>query len=563
MPREDGLVSDSPGVHRTLTQLWSINMSSVRSAALPLPPPALPPPALPQSATAGVASMASSIDSRQPIDFLCDPDTGAEEAEVDARENSPDVARRVQSSGERGRARGRGGSTQRAPGRTPASGVGRVKATSKPRRTTPKTKTRKRKSSGAPAPDEIDIDNTKDEQESEDVETRQDQGFIDNSSQDEEQGVHTACDNMRLDTEDAATGRPARDEPEFPSEKEKTRSERRALTALPVRGMAEAVRKVADYCYRAPYGLPTPNSLVTPYWNQQGHELMNSQLVSGAFGSEQHCTWCNDKRGQSDFAAPFFAPWDETILLRALATDIADTLLNPLACCTNSTAKLLHTIKTSHKQTELDLINGKFIQHAFVGLQHTSRELSLAMHSCPFGSIQGKANVVLWNIRHNNEVSNTSQDILNLIELIRCAQRALVCSAVCRASALLTPAFAQRGPAGDTRRRAVDEHLHAVHRALRQRQARHASRAERGTDGARVQPPQGLRAQSHPHGGRHGRESLQAFVAVSNEGRRVSRGRQNAVLTTGRLAVPQQRPERAWRAGAQRAAASCDRARAR
>jgi hypothetical protein len=107
--------------------------------------------------------------------------------------------------------------------------------------------------------------NTDDEQKSDDVETRQDQGFFDNLSQEEEQGVHASCDNMRLDTEDAATERPARDEPEFLSEKKKTRSERRALTALPERGMAEAVRKVADYFYKAPYGLPTPNRLVTPY----------------------------------------------------------------------------------------------------------------------------------------------------------------------------------------------------------------------------------------------------------------------------------------------------------
>jgi hypothetical protein len=313
--------------------------------------------------------------------------------------------------------------------------------TSKPRRTTSKTKTKKRKSSGDPSPDEIDIDNTEDEQESDDVETCQDQGFINNSSQDEQQGVHAACDNMRLDTEDAATGRPARDEPEFPSEKKKTRSERRALTALPERGMTESVRKVADYCYKAPHGLPTPNRLVTLYWNQQGHELMNNQLVSGAFGSEQHRTWCNDKRWQVEFASRFLAPWDETFPLRAVTTDIADTLLNPRVCCTNSTAKLLYTIKTSHKQTELDLINCKFIQRAFVGLQQTSSELSLAMHIGPFSCIQGKADVVLWNVRHCDEVSNTSQDILNLIKLIRCAprDRGLTVTSCGRASARRTP----------------------------------------------------------------------------------------------------------------------------
>jgi hypothetical protein len=165
---------------------------------------------------------------------------------------------------------------------------------------------------------------------------------------------------------------------------------------------------------------------VTPYWKQQGHELVNNQLVSGAFGSDQHRTWCNDKRGQSDFASCFFAPWNENIALRAVSTDIADTVIDPLACCTNLTAKLLHAIKISHKQTELDLINGKFMQHVFVGLQQTSRELAMAMHSGPFGGMQGKADVVLWNLRYKDEVSNTSQDILNLIELIRCTPRGLL-----------------------------------------------------------------------------------------------------------------------------------------
>jgi hypothetical protein len=84
-------------------------------------------------------------------------------------------------------------------------------------------------------------------------------------------------------------------------------------------------------------------------------------------------------------------------------------------------------LATAHKQTELDLINGKFIQNVFMCLQKTSRELALAMHSGPFGGIQGKADVVLWNMRHGDEVSNTSQDILNLVELIRyCAPCASV-----------------------------------------------------------------------------------------------------------------------------------------
>lgn len=183
--------------------------------------------------------------------------------------------------------------------------------------------------------------------------------------------------------------------------------------------MAEADRKVSEYYHKAPYGLPTPNRLVTPYWNQQGHERLNSQLVSGAFGSDMQRVWCNDRLGHAEFATRFFAPWEEDVPLRAVSTDIAGTPLDARACSTNSTAKILHAIKTTHKQTELDLINGKFIQNVFVGLQKTSRELALAMHSGPFGGIQGKADVVLWNVRHGDEVSNTSEDILNLVELIR------------------------------------------------------------------------------------------------------------------------------------------------
>ncbi|NBX17962.1 MAG: hypothetical protein EBR09_11410, partial [Proteobacteria bacterium] len=276
------------------------------------------------------------------------------------------------------------------------------------------------KRKGAP-PAEEDIENTDNESESEDEETAEDRLFIDNSSQEEECGLHVACDRER-DSRHEEDWRervpPAGEDTEQWSDRKRTRSERRALLPLLERGMAEADRKVCEYYHKAPYGLPTPNRLVTPYWLQQGHERQNNQLVNGAFGSDQQRAWCNDRGGHVEFAARFFAPWKEDIPLRAVSTDIADTVVDPLACSSNSTAKILHAIKTTHKQTELDLINGKFIQNVFVGLQHTSRELALAMHSGPFGGIQGKADVVLWNMRHGDEVSNTSEDILNLVELI-------------------------------------------------------------------------------------------------------------------------------------------------
>ena len=72
-----------------------------------------------------------------------------------------------------------------------------------------------------------------------------------------------------------------------------------------------------------------------------------------------------------------------------------------------------------------------------MGLQKTSRELALAMHSGPFGGIQGKADVVLWNIRHGDEVSNTSEDILNLVELIRCARLRAFARVFCVARRIL------------------------------------------------------------------------------------------------------------------------------
>ena len=378
MRRQDAL-GESPGTgaQRTITDLWSINMSSVRNAALQLPPP-----------SSGRAAV--SPDARQSIEFLCEPPAATGSGEARGRGGRAAQDDRVR----------KGGQKRRAPAVAGSKGK-------------PKQRQLQTKHTEA----EIDLDNSDGQAESEDIETAEDRGFIDPSSQDEHTGEHAAFDNSR---QSEHTQRLAREEPEIQSEKKKTRSERRVLTALPERGMAEADRQVADYCYKAPYALPTPNRLVTPYWKQQGRELVNNQLVSGAFGSDQHRTWCNDKRGQSDFASLFCTPWKENIALRSVSTDLADTGIDPLACCTNSTAKLLHAIKISHKQTELDLINGKFIQHVFVGLQQTSRELALAMHSGPFGGMQGKADVVLWSIRHGDEVSNTNPDMLNLIELIRC-----------------------------------------------------------------------------------------------------------------------------------------------
>jgi hypothetical protein len=278
------------------------------------------------------------------------------------------------------------------------------------------------RSKAATAP-EYDLENTDNEQEPEETETREDREFVHDSDMEDEAGLHAAVDNARHSEDEGGQERVPY-VPEEPADKKRTGSERRVLLPLLERGMAGAPRNVSEYYCKAPYGLPTPNRLVTPYWYQQGHERLHSQLVSGAFGSDMHRAWCNDTQGQGEFAMRFSTPWEENIALRPVSTDIPDTILDPLSCSTNSTAKILHAIKVTHKQTELDLINSKFIQNVFMGLQKTSRELALAMHSGPFGGIQGKADVVLWNMRHGDEVSNTSQDILNLVELIRyCALR--------------------------------------------------------------------------------------------------------------------------------------------
>ena len=249
-------------------------MSSVRNAALQLPPP-----------SSGRAAV--SPDARQSIEFLCEPPAATGRGEARGRGGRAAQDDRVR----------KGGQKRRAPAVAGSKG---------------KPKQRRRQTKHTEA--EIDLDNSDGEAESEDLETAEDRGFIDPSSQDEHTGEHAAFDNSR---QSEHTQRLAREEPEIQSEKKKTRSERRVLTALPERGMAEADRQVADYCYKAPYGLPTPNRLVTPYWKQQGRELVNNQLVSGAFGSDQHRTWCNDKRGQSDFASLFCTPWKENRWHRA------------------------------------------------------------------------------------------------------------------------------------------------------------------------------------------------------------------------------------------------------
>lgn len=406
MPRDED--NDSPGAQRTITDLWSMNMNPMRHAVAQLRTPTEraeasfgAPQTEPTLNAHGAAPGAPGAHAQQRGDVRVRGRGG--------------VSGAVPRGGGRGAgaARGRRGGAGGGAGRGAGGGRGRAAAPLAPGH---EGSTAGRKRKIAPAVEE-DIDNTDHEVESEDEETAEDRQFIDNSSQDEEQGLHAACD--RLDEEPWQGRAPrASDEAEPWSDKKRTRSERRALLPLLERGMAEADRKVCEYYHKAPYGLPTPNRLVTPYWLQQGHERQNNQLVSGAFGSDQQRAWCNDRGGHVEFAARFFAPWKEDIALRVVSTDLADTVVNPLVCSSNSTAKILHAIKTTHKQTELDLINGKFIQNVFVGLQHTSRELALAMHSGPFGGIQGKADVVLWNIRHGDEVSNTSEDILNLVELI-------------------------------------------------------------------------------------------------------------------------------------------------
>ena len=179
--------------------------------------------------------------------------------------------------------------------------------------------------------------------------------------------------------------------------------------------MGGMVRDVADYYCATPFNLPLPNRLVTPWKMQAGRPLVNGSMDRGSFDDPMHAEWENNVQEQEQFAKVFCVPWRQSMEMRAVATDIADVGVHPTQQRSQASSEIMHFIRSTHRQTELDLINGKFISNVYLGLQQTSRELQLAMHGGPFGGLLGKTNDMLFKIRHDSEVNNVDEDILFLI----------------------------------------------------------------------------------------------------------------------------------------------------
>ena len=85
-----------------------------------------------------------------------------------------------------------------------------------------------------------------------------------------------------------------------------------------------------------------------------------------------------------------------------------------------ATAKILHSIYTTHPQLELTACHEQLIERAFVTLPHGSRELRIAMDQGPFGGLQGKADCVLYMFSsgESTDITNTKGVILQLLELM-------------------------------------------------------------------------------------------------------------------------------------------------
>ena len=209
--------------------------------------------------------------------------------------------------------------------------------------------------------------------------------------------------------------------------KQKTRTKQRDLVVTCERGRGDVRRTVNEYRSKAPFFLPCAD-VVTPWDMQPGRQLLGfgvhvGRLAVGAFGSAEHACWMRSDERQTEFARRFGVPVNETYLLKKISTDVPNTLLDPVRCHTNSTAKVLHSIRVLHKQSELDVMESKNYEQVFVGLQHSSRELQLAMHGGPNGGLQGCAVDVLWRINDGEDASNVSESTLRLLDMLTMAKQ--------------------------------------------------------------------------------------------------------------------------------------------
>jgi hypothetical protein len=126
---------------------------------------------------------------------------------------------------------------------------------------------------------------------------------------------------------------------------------------------------------------------------------------------------------QGSFARSFSVPMHESYPLNRVSTDVRNTPIDPQKCLSNATSKVLQCICMMHEQTELDMMEGKFYEKVFLGLQRTSRELRHAMDGGPNGGLQGCAVDVLWGVCYGEEVSNVSDSTLRLLDILTMAKQ--------------------------------------------------------------------------------------------------------------------------------------------
>ena len=218
------------------------------------------------------------------------------------------------------------------------------------------------------------------------------------------------------------------EEPEDKSadKKPRKRSDRlRSLLVTCERGIGNVRRSVGEYHLKKPFHLPVADFVTV--WELQPQRVLIDfgldigKIGRGSFGNEMHRRWVNDMEMQREFATRFFVPISENIPLRALSTDVQDTCVPPQMCRTNSTSKVLHGFRAMHRQTELDNMNNKFYEKVLIGQQRTSRELRQIIDGGPFGGLQGKAVDVLWRVYAGEEVTNLSEQTLQLVQAISMA----------------------------------------------------------------------------------------------------------------------------------------------
>lgn len=207
--------------------------------------------------------------------------------------------------------------------------------------------------------------------------------------------------------------------------KRKRADRRRELHVSYERGIGNVRRSVGEYHLKAPFHLPLADFVTV--WELQPNRvqvdfgLEIGKLGRGAFGSEQHQRWVNDMQVQRSFAQVFFVPISENIPLRPVSTDVPETCVPAQSCRSNSTSKVLHAFRAMHRQTELDNMNNRFYEKVLVGQQRTSRELRQLIDGGPYGGLQGKAVDVLWRVYAGEEVTNISEQTLQLAQSISMA----------------------------------------------------------------------------------------------------------------------------------------------